>query len=293
MRIVQFHAPGHGNRVGQVRGGVVYDVTDSLGRDALAVLLGAAGGEPGGTRVGTLAELDIAPDASRPHLRVPIDPSEVWGAGVTYKKSAEFRDEDTGTSKGIYDMVYSAPRPELFYKGRAVHCAGPNGAGSIRADSAFTAPEPEFALVLAASGRILGYTLCDDVSAWDIERENPLYLPQSKIFYGCAVIGPSIVTPDEVPDVHALTLRCTIQRGGQTVFDESVGLDRIKRSFEELIHYLRLNNPIQDGAVLSTGTGIIVPAELALKEGDIIEMTCEPIGTLRHSMRRLPADWQL
>jgi 2-dehydro-3-deoxy-D-arabinonate dehydratase len=189
--------------------------------------------------------------------------------------------------------VYSAPRPELFYKGRAVHCAGPNGAGTIRADSAFTAPEPELALVLSRSGAILGYTLCDDVSAWDIERENPLYLPQSKIFYGCAVIGPAVVTPDGIGDPLGLTLRCTIRRAGETVFDEQVGLDRIKRPFEELIAYLRRNNPIQDGAVLSTGTGIIVPQELALKEGDVVELDCPPIGTLRHTMRRLPEDWEL
>jgi 2-dehydro-3-deoxy-D-arabinonate dehydratase len=223
---------------------------------------------------------------------LPLDPPEVWGAGVTYRKSAEFRDEDTATSKGIYDMVYSAPRPELFYKGRAAHCVGPNMAATIRADSQFTAPEPELALVVTAQGQIVGYTLCDDVSAWDIERENPLYLPQSKIFYGSVVLGPTVVTPDEIGDPRALTLRCAIHRAGRVVFDESVGLDRLKRSFEELVAYLRLNNPIQDGAVLSTGTGIIVPPELALQEGDVIEMTCEPIGTLRHTMRRLPRDWQ-
>jgi 2-dehydro-3-deoxy-D-arabinonate dehydratase len=294
MRVVQFHRPGQGTRVGVVVDGNVHDVTDQAG-SALGLLL--AGGDAGGPAVAgasvaaTLSELDVTPDAGRAHLRVPLDPSEVWGAGVTYKKSAEFRDEDTSTSKGIYDMVYSAPRPELFYKGRAAHCVGPNGAATIRADSAFTAPEPELALVLSASGAILGYTLCDDVSAWDIERENPLYLPQSKIFYGCAVLGPTVVTPDEIGDPRALTLRCTIRRRDDTIFDESVGLDRIKRSFEELIGYLRLNNPIQDGAVLSTGTGIIVPPELALQDGDLVTLECEPIGTLRHTMRRLPADW--
>jgi 2-dehydro-3-deoxy-D-arabinonate dehydratase len=283
VKIVQFVDQGGQRGTGVVRGGEVFAVAGS----ALDVLLG---GDPGGgRRVGSLDEL--ARGAIGARLRIPLDPSEVWGAGVTYKKSAEFRDEDTTTSKGIYDMVYSAPRPELFFKGRAAHCVGPNEAATIRADSSFTAPEPELALVLSHDGRILGFTLCDDVSAWDIERENPLYLPQSKIFYGCVVLGPTIVTPDELGDPSALTLRCAIHRGGKVVFDESVGLDRIKRPFEELIDYLRLNNPIQDGAVLSTGTGIIVPAELALKEGDEIVMTCEPIGTLRHGMRKLPRDW--
>jgi 2-dehydro-3-deoxy-D-arabinonate dehydratase len=290
VKIVQFTAPGGGNRVGVVRGDDVFDVTESAG-SALALLMGQVR-DPQGPRAGSLREM-LAPDASGPRLRIPLDPPEVWGAGVTYKKSAEFRDEDTTTSKGIYDMVYSGARPELFYKGRAVHCVGPNEAGTIRADSAFTAPEPEIAVVVSATGQILGYTICDDVSAWDIERENPLYLPQSKIFYGCVVLGPTIVTPDELGDPRAMTLRCTISRGGNVLFDESVGIDRMKRTFEELVHYLRLNNPIQDGTVLTTGTGIIVTQEQALAEGDVLELSAEPIGTLRHTMRRLPMDWSL
>lgn len=295
MRVVQYNEPGQGSRTGVVQGDDVFEAEGGAG-GSLGLLLAARrdGSAPqGGARVASLAALDIPPEDSRRYLRLPIDPPEVWGAGVTYKKSAEFRDEDSSTSKGIYDLVYAAPRPELFYKGRAVHCAGPNGAGTIRSDSAFTAPEPELAIVLSAGGEILGYTLCDDVSAWDIERENPLYLPQSKIFFGCAVIGPTIVTPDEIGDPRALTLRCTISRNGATVFDESVTLDRLKRSFEELIAYLRLNNPIQDGTVLSTGTGIIVPAEQALNDGDIVTLECDPIGTLRHTMHRLPEDWTL
>ncbi|MGH2352170.1 MAG: fumarylacetoacetate hydrolase family protein [Chloroflexota bacterium] len=295
MRLVQYHHPSSGDRVGVVRDEMVYDATGDLGGDAIETLM-AYRRDPQRAptldrRVGSYADLDIPPAEDRAYLRLPLNPPEVWGAGVTYRKSAEFRDEDTSTSKGIYDLVYSAPRPELFYKGRAAHCVGPNEAGTIRADSAFTAPEPELALVLTARGEIIGYTLCDDVSAWDIERENPLYLPQSKIFYGCAVLGPTVVTPDEIGDPRGLTLRCAIHRAGKTVFDESVGLDRIKRSFEELIDYLRLNNPIQDGTVLSTGTGIIVPPELALQDGDVLELECQPIGILRHTMRRLPREW--
>jgi 2-dehydro-3-deoxy-D-arabinonate dehydratase len=299
VKIVQFTNADGARRVGAVRSGEVFDITDAAGGSALAALLAHARGglrADGGERVGTLDELNAPAQAGqagqtgKARLRIPIDPPEVWGAGVTYKKSAEFRDEDTSTSKGIYDMVYSGARPELFYKGRDVHCVGPNEAGGIRADSAFTAPEPELALVLTATGEILGYTLCDDVSAWDIERENPLYLPQSKIFLGCVVLGPTIVTPDELGDPRALTLRCTIERDGKTLFEDSVGLDRIKRTFEELVRYLRLNNPIQDGTVLTTGTGIIVTQEQALREGDWLTLHCEPIGALRHTMRKLPDD---
>jgi len=289
MRIVQFTRHG-AQFVGVVRDGDVFDVTGSA-PTALDLLL--SGIDPGtGELAGSLDAMNH-PNSRGARLRIPIDPPEVWGAGVTYKKSAEFRDEDTTTSKGIYDMVYSGPRPELFYKGRAVHCVGPNEAATIRADSAFTAPEPELALVLSSAGDILGYTLCDDVSAWDIERENPLFLPQSKIFFGCVVLGPTIVTPDELGDPQKLTLRCTITRDGKTLFEDEVGIDRMKRSFQELIHYLTLNNPIQDGAVLTTGTGIIVTQAQALREGDDVLLTCEPIGALRHTMRRLSEDWRL
>ena len=288
MRVVQFTRHGE-PYVGVVRDGDVYDVTEAF-PTALDLLLTQS--DPGGGRLVGHIDALAHPNSMGPRLRIPIDSPEVWGAGVTYKKSAEFRDEDTTTSKGIYDMVYSGPRPELFYKGRAAHCVGPNEAATIRADSAFTAPEPELALVLSARGEILGYTLCDDVSAWDIERENPLFLPQSKIFYGCVVLGPTIVTPDEIGDPHKLSLRCTITRDGKTLFEDEVGIDRMKRSFEELIHYLCLNNPIQDGAVLTTGTGIIVTQEQALHEGDEIVLHCEPIGSLRHTMRKLSADWR-
>ena len=286
MRVVQFTRHGE-PYVGVVRDGDVFDVTESF-PSGLELLLTQR--DPGGGKLVGHIDALAHPNSQGPRLRIPIDPPEVWGAGVTYKKSAEFRDEDTSTSKGIYDMVYSGARPELFYKGRAVHCEGPNEAGGIRADSEFTAPEPELAVVLTAEGTILGYTLCDDVSAWDIERANPLFLPQSKIFTGCVVLGPTVVTPDELGDPHKLTLRCTIQRDGQTLFEDEVGIDRMKRSFEELIHYLRLNNPLQDGAVLTTGTGIIVTQEQALHEGDEVVLHSEPIGTLRHTMRKLSAE---
>ena len=291
MRVVQFHRPGHGPRTGVVRDGTVYDVTAEAG-DALSLLLAHHAGvpEPCGVPAGTLAALDVAPHEDVAHLLMPVFPSEVWGAGVTYKKSAEFRDEDATSSKGIYDQVYVAARPELFYKGRAVHCAGPNGAGGIRVDSDFTAPEPELAIVVAANGDILGYTLCDDVSAWDIERANPLYLPQSKIFRGCVVIGPTIVTPDEIPDPASIVIRATITRGDTVIFDDHCGVDRMKRTLPELVHFLRLNNPIQDGTVLTTGTGIIVTQDQALHEHDIVTLDAPVIGTLRHTMHKLPVD---
>jgi 2-dehydro-3-deoxy-D-arabinonate dehydratase len=135
--------------------------------------------------------LNVAPDSSRAHLAIPIHPPEVWACGVTYKKSAEFRDEDTQTSKGIYDHVYSARRPELFFKGRAGHCTGTNDSIGRAATRSY-AVEPELA-VLIDGKKVLGYMVANDVSAWDIERENPLYLPQSKIF---AAVAPWVSAGD-------------------------------------------------------------------------------------------------
>jgi 2-dehydro-3-deoxy-D-arabinonate dehydratase len=129
-------------------------------------------------------------------LTVPLSAPEVWGAGVTYRRSADFREEGTG----IYDRVYAAERPELFFKASAWRCAGPGEPIGRRRDSSFTASEPELAIVLSKTGAILGYTLANDVSAWDIERDNPLYLPQSKIYDGCFSFGPVVVTPDEIAD---------------------------------------------------------------------------------------------
>jgi len=135
-----------------------------------------------------LLHLDNPPDPDLPHILPPIDPPEVWAFGVTYKRSADMRDDDSASD--IYSKVYFSDRPELFFKATADRCVGSGGSIAIRSDSTFTATEPELAYILGRDGEIIGYTLCNDVSAWDIERENPLYLPQSKIYTGCCALGP-------------------------------------------------------------------------------------------------------
>ncbi|HEV7501398.1 MAG TPA: fumarylacetoacetate hydrolase family protein, partial [Vicinamibacteria bacterium] len=157
---------------------------------------------------------DLVGERLAHRLTVPLTPPEVWGAGVTYKRSADFREEGSG----IYDKVYSADRPELFFKSTASRCAGSGQPIGRRRDSTFTATEPELAIVIGRGGAILGFTLANDVSAWDIERENPLYLPQSKVYNGCFAFGPVIVTPDEIKDPYALELTCRVDRGGREVF---------------------------------------------------------------------------
>ena len=211
-------------------------------------------------------------------LTVPVSPPEVWGAGVTYRRSADFREEGTG----IYDRVYSAERPELFFKASAWRCVGPGEPIGRRRDSTFTAAEPEIAIVLGRSGAILGFTLANDVSAWDIERDNPLYLPQSKVYTGCFAFGPVIVTPDEIPDPCAIALRCRVLRGGREVFAGDATTGPMKRRFEELAGWLLRSNEIRTGTVLSTGTGIIQPLGSGLEEGDVVILSSPELGELRN-----------
>jgi 2-dehydro-3-deoxy-D-arabinonate dehydratase len=211
---------------------------------------------------------------------LPIDPPEVWGCGCTYETSASFRDAEHGTREGMYAYVYREARPEIFFKGTARVCVGTGQAIGIRADSRFTVPEPELALVLASGGRIAGYTLANGVSAWDIERENALYLPQSKIYSGCCALGPVILTADEMPDPYQLEMTCTITRGGQELFSGSVSTARLHRRLETLIEYLTRANPVPCGTVVLTGTGIIVPREAALAPGDVVTIQVPEIGTL-------------
>ncbi|MBI3470207.1 MAG: fumarylacetoacetate hydrolase family protein [Candidatus Solibacter usitatus] len=212
---------------------------------------------------------------------LPIHPAEVWACGCTYEMSASFRDAEHGTREGMYAYVYREPRPEIFFKGTARVCVGPGQAIGIRADSQFTAPEPELALVLGSQGRIVGYTLCNDVSAWDIERENALYLPQSKVYAACCALGPVIVTADEVGDPYHLYMTCTVTRpDGGVKFSGSVSTARLHRKFEQLTEYLLRANPVPAASVLSTGTGIIVTEEAALGPGDVVSIRVAEIGEL-------------
>ncbi len=211
---------------------------------------------------------------------LPLQPREVWGCGCTYETSASFRDAEHGSREGFYAHVYKSERPEIFFKGTARVCVGPGQPIGIRSDSKFTAPEPELALVLGNKGRILGYTLANDVSAWDIERENPLYLPQSKTYTACCALGPVVVTVDEIADARALHMTCTIRRGDKEIFAGETPISRLGRTFETLVDYLLRSNPVPAGSVVLTGTGIIVKEDSALAAGDIVTIKVPEIGEL-------------
>jgi 2-dehydro-3-deoxy-D-arabinonate dehydratase len=301
MKLLQFYLPQAGLRVGILRDERVVDITALDHRlDSMLALFNRArqqrrpaaqlltdlltGGAPAGY---DFAELNIPPDGNRPYLAIPIFAPEVWAFGVTYKRSAEARDEDAGREQGIYERVYNSARPECFFKATPSRCVGPNDYICIRSDSALTAPEPELAYILGENGQILGYTICNDVSAWDIERDNPLYLPQSKIYTGCCALGPLIVTPDELTDPMKLTISCRIVRDNQVVYSDTTNSSRIGRSFEELNRYLCLHNPVPFGTAVSTGTGIMVPNEYHLRAGDVVEIEIEGIGRLVNPVRQL------
>ncbi len=211
---------------------------------------------------------------------LPIHPPEVWACGCTYEASATFRDAEHGTVQGMYAEVYRGARPEIFFKGTARVCVGTGQAIGIRPDSRFTAAEPELGVVLGRGGRIEAYTLANDVSAWDIERENPLYLPQSKIYDGCCALGPVMVTADELPDPYRLQMTCTVTRDGRELFSGSVSTERLHRRIETLIEFLRRANRVPAGTVMLTGTGIIMPEGAALAPGDVVTIRVPEIGEL-------------
>jgi 2-dehydro-3-deoxy-D-arabinonate dehydratase len=304
MKLCQFQAAGGARRVGVVEGEAVIDITapragvgsvldlviqgrTPTGIERLARQLVRASRRPRHTWAG----LDRAPRGRGQGLLAPLDPPEVWGAGITYRRSREYYSEhDTGQAhrgKGIYDYVYEAERPELFYKGSAARSVGPHGAVGVRGDSTLTVVEAELAVVIGVGGRIVGYTVGNDMSAWDIERENPLFLPQSKIFQGSFGFGPVIATPASVPDPHSLTIHCVIERAGQPIFEGRASTGDLKRRVGELVDWLGRYNPVPPGSVLSTGTGILVPDQHALAPGDVVTITIAEIGTLRNPVRRL------
>lgn len=295
MQIVKFLLPEVGRRVGIIEGSDVVDVTSpnlphplSLVQRACTagVPLAEVGSEALDASAGErfpLADLDRAPAPDVPHLLAPIDAPEVWGAGITYERTATRYDE--GATETIYTRVYHADRPELFFKATAARCVGPNAPIAMRSDSAQTATEPELAVVLGPQGEVLALLCCNDVTARDIEYENPLYLPQAKIYAGSCAIGPYLTTPDEVPGPHELEITCTIERGGES-WQGSTNTSRMKRTVEDLASWLTRHNPIPAGTVLTTGTGIVPPEEWCLQEGDVVTIEIEGLGRLSNPVRR-------
>jgi len=239
----------------------------------------------GGLKKLNLAELDNLGE-KRFQLLIPFSPPEVWGAGVTYIRSREAREHET-SAKGIYEKVYEAERPEIFFKATPSRCVGPGETAYIRSDTNWAVPEPELGLVLGFNGEIVGYTIGNDLSARDIEGENPLYLPQAKIYRGCCAIGPAVSTPETVRNPKNLRIEMRITRNGEEVFRGNVNTSSLKREFDELVAYLIRDNIIPPGTILLTGTGIVPPDDFSLQHGDIVEIEVEKIGVLRNRIEKL------
>ena len=215
-------------------------------------------------------------------LDMPFEPPEVWAAGVTYKTSEMERRRESGTPD-VYSMVYSAERPEVFFKATPERCVGPYDAVGIREDSNWNVPEPELAFVLYG-GEIIGYTIGNDMSSRQIEGENPLYLPQAKVFNRCCAIGHCFVTAESVSDPHGLDVICTIMRDDEEVFNGSTNTSQMARTCQELADWLQKHNDVPNMTAVLTGTSIVPPPDFTLQEGDIVSITIEGIGTLENDV---------
>ncbi|MGA7857076.1 MAG: fumarylacetoacetate hydrolase family protein [Terracidiphilus sp.] len=218
-------------------------------------------------------------------LLAPIGQQEVWAAGVTYFRSRGARMEESKDAGGgsFYDRVYSAERPELFFKSTASRTVGPGEKVRIRADATWSVPEPELTLLVSPGGSITGYTIGNDMSSRDIEGENPLYLPQAKVYDGSCALGPGILV-SQGPLPHSTEISIEILRHGRIEFSGSVALTELKREPKTLVDYLRRDNSFPNGCFLMTGTGIVPPSSFTLASGDRIHITIEPIGTLENEV---------
>lgn len=210
----------------------------------------------------------------------PIDRQEVWAAGVTYKRSKVAREEESVGAAQFYDKVYTAPRPELFLKATPWRVVGPDGTVRVRADSKWNVPEPELALVISPILKIVGYTIGNDMSSRDIEGENPLYLPQAKIYNGSCAVGPYVTLAGAMPPLPQVEIRLVINRSGKRAFEGSTTLAQMARTPESLVEWLGKETDFPDGAVLLTGTGIVPPDDFSLAPGDEVSITIGGIGTL-------------
>lgn len=210
----------------------------------------------------------------------PIDRQEIWAAGVTYKRSKIARQEESVGAAQFYDKVYSAPRPELFMKATPERVVNPGDPIRVRADSKWSVPEPELTLVVSSDLRIVGYTVGNDVSARDIEGENPLYLPQAKIYAKSCSIGPLITPVSTMPKLEDCQIALRIKRDGSTAFEGTTKLSMMARSPKELVEWLGRENEFPHGVLLLTGTGIVPPDDFTLKPGDQVDIEIDGIGTL-------------
>ena len=252
----------------------------------------------GSQRIGTIlhaldpvAEIERRLEPDRPPLPVsrvrllpPVDDHPIWAAGVTYIRSKQARQEESEQGGSFYDLVYTADRPELFFKATADRLVPPGGSIRIRRDARWSVPEPELALVLDDTLRLVGLTIGNDVSSRDIEGRNPLYLPQAKVYDGSCALGPAVTLVPDSSGIAPFEIVLEILRNGVVAFRGETSTDRMARTFEDLIGWLGRDQSFPDGVVLLTGTGIVPPDEFSLAVGDVVRITIEGLGTLENTV---------
>jgi len=282
MQIVRLGSPTVSARLGLVDGPRVWSF--EAPDPSLADLLRLSADELR-RRVDALSRTEASRE-SVDTLLAPIDgQTEVWAAGVTYQRSEEARVEESGTPD-IYTRVYTAERPELFFKATPRRVAGPEAQIVVRADSTWDVPEPELALVVNSRAEIVGYTVANDVSSRSIEGENPLYLPQAKVYAGSCALGPGVTPAWEVPDPYALSIRMRIARADGTSWNGQTSTRELKRRLEELVEYLFREDTFPDGVILCTGTALVPDSPFTLESGDRVEIEIDRLGTLRNPVVR-------
>ena len=240
----------------------------------------------------SLAELKTAVTQASTEITgevaAPISPEiELWGAGVTYLRSRDARKEESGVPD-VYQRVYEADRPELFFKSTAVRARGTNAPIGIRYDSEASVPEPEVAIYINKHREIIGYAICNDVTARSIEGENPLYLSQAKIYIGSTSLGPDITPSWLAPSKEAMAIKAKIVRGSTIPWEAETSLGKLNRTLEDLVDYVFRCQDFPHGVILSTGTGIVPPMDVALAAGDIVEIDVAGVGMLRNTVELIP-----
>ncbi len=295
--LVRFHHPqaGAGVRVGLQIENSLYDVTNYY--PTISAWLQATTNRVAEaiTELETLAQQGVSypasdfggavsPGESKPHLLAPVDTQEVWASGVTYERSRAARQEEAVDGGDVYARVYSATRPELFFKALGWRVVDPYGEVGIRADATWNVPEPELTVIYNPALEVVGFTVGNDMSSRDIEGENPLYLPQAKVYTASCAMGPGIVL-NPTYDWPLTTIHLKIERGGAVAFSDSVSTERIRRKINELGGFLGRSNSFPNGVALLTGTGIVPPSDFTLAAGDKVTITIDGIGELVNTVK--------
>lgn len=293
--LVRFHLPDGGERIGIQIDDQIYDLGEHYGGIGAWLKESAKGVSGAIAKLESLAQttrnvypaslFNQSPNLEQPRLLAPVGGmQEIWAAGVTYERSREARQEEAVDGGDVYARVYGAKRPELFFKAHGLNVVGPFGEVGIREDAVWSVPEPELALVMNPAMEVVGFTIGNDMSSRDIEGENPLYLPQAKIYKASCALGPGILLQPS-DDWLDTTIRMRIRRADAVVFQGEVHTSRIRRKVSELVSYLGRSNQFPYGVVLLTGTGIVPPGDFTLVAGDVVEITIDGIGTLVNTVK--------